>query len=235
MNENDRKPNKSAKGVPLRKRTQISKANRTMFLWVASASVVIGFAAVAIVFLAQMLMFNEKVLKEKDNTIAVLIANNKNIPKLQSQVKLLDLDQNLIDIKANPDDQPIQVILDALPSEANSLALGASIQEKFLNQATLNSLQVDPVEGVEIISESDNGASSDDESSNVINFRFSVSGDKESLKEILLKIEKSIRIIEILSLKVESQKDVLALTIKARAFYEPERIVELSNKVITNK
>jgi hypothetical protein len=34
----------------LRKRTQINKANRTMFVWVAGASVSVGFAGVITIF-----------------------------------------------------------------------------------------------------------------------------------------------------------------------------------------
>jgi len=49
------KPNDTA----LRKRTQISQANRTMFLWIAGASALVGFALVASIFLGQKLLFNE--------------------------------------------------------------------------------------------------------------------------------------------------------------------------------
>src|SRR5680860_1221365 len=140
------------KSIALRKRTQITMANRMMFLWVAGVSVVFGFALVGTIFLTQMLLFNERVLQEKDKTVAILKANNDNIQDLESQIRVLDTNQALIDSKAEPDDQAIQVILDALPSDANSLALGASLQNKSLagiEGLTLNSLQVDPVVGVE--------------------------------------------------------------------------------------
>ena len=67
------KPNDTA----LRKRTQISKANRTMFLWIAGASALVGFAVVTSIFLGQQLLFNEKVLLEKNKTVSTLNANNK--------------------------------------------------------------------------------------------------------------------------------------------------------------
>src|SRR5680860_739845 len=140
------------KSIALRKRTQITMANRMMFLWVAGVSVVFGFALVGTIFLTQMLLFNERVLQEKDKTVAILKANNDNIQDLESQIRVLNTNQALIDSKAKPDDQPVQVILDALPSDANSLALGASLQNKLLtgiSGLTLESLQVDPVVGVE--------------------------------------------------------------------------------------
>ena len=136
----------------IRKRTQIAKANRTMFLWVAGVSVVFGFALVGSIFLVQKTLYNERVLAEKNKTISILESNNSNIPELEAQVRVLDSNEALSTVKSNATDQALQVILDALPSEANSLALGASLQNKLLSGIaglSIDSLQVDPVVGVE--------------------------------------------------------------------------------------
>ena len=61
-----------SKNAAFRKRTQIAIANRIMFLWVAGVSVIFGFALVAIIFLSQMLMFNQRVIHEKETTVATL-------------------------------------------------------------------------------------------------------------------------------------------------------------------
>ena len=122
------KPNDTA----LRKRTQISKANRTMFIWIAASSALVGFAIVIAIFLGQKLVFNEKVLIENNKTISVLNADNKVVGDLKTQVQVLDTNTDLASVKASDSDQTIQVILDALPSDANSLALGASLQNKLL-------------------------------------------------------------------------------------------------------
>ena len=205
------------KNVALRKRTQIAKANRAMFIWVACASILVGFAVVGSIFLVQMLIFNEKVLSEKDNTVKILKTNNNNIPALESEVRALDANQALIDTKARPTDRALQVILDALPSELNSDALGSSLQEKLLigNGVSLKSLQVDPAVG--------NGT---------ITFNFSASGDEAALKLVLNNLERSIRTIEIISLKIENQGSIRLMTVRAKAFYEPKLLVELKNKVV---
>lgn len=225
------------KNAAIRKRTQIALANRVMFLWVAGVSVIFGFASVATIFLVQMTMFNERVIAEKNKTISVLKANNLNIEEIESQVRTLDANQALIDAKANTDDQAIQVILDALPSDANSLALGASIQKKLLagiDGLELNSLQVDPVVGVESLTGDTSvvNASSSSSVDNEITFRFSVKGSEENLKKVLVNLEKSIRAIDIISLKIEGQGDASIMSIQARAFYEPVKIVELKEKVV---
>jgi len=222
--------------VAMRKRTQIARANRVMFVWVAAVSVVVGFALVGSIFLAQKLFFNEKVLAEKNKTVAVLKANNANVAELEAQVRVLDSNQALIDSKAKPTDQAIQAILDALPSDANSLALGASLQTKLLagvDGLTVQSLQVDPVVGIEQLgADITTVASTTGVSANQITFRFSVSGTGDALKQALTNLERSIRAIDVTSLRIESQGTNQVLTIEARAFYEPAVVVELKDKLV---
>ena len=223
------------KKVALRKRTMIEKANRTMFVWVACASVVVGVSLVAIIFLVQMTIFNEKVLAEKNRTVATLKQNNKNIPDLEAAVRVLDTNQALIDSKANSDDQAVQVILDALPSDANSLAFGSSLQTKIFNipGLTIDKMQIDPVQGVELFDVSSQSVSgSNIAGQGEITFRISVVGSESALKQALLNIEKSIRTVDITKLKIETQSSSMVMTIEGRGYYEPARTVELKDKVI---
>ena len=228
------------KDAALRKRTQITKASRTMFLWVAVVSVIFGIALVCSIFLIQKIVFNEKVLAEKNKTVAVLTKNNANITDLEGNIRALDTNQDLINAKVSSDDQAVQVILDALPSDANSLALGASLQNKLLAGIpglTIVSLQVDPVIGIESLSGSTSTAtqvsavpSTTDASQ--ITFRFSVSGSEAALKTVLQNLEKSIRTVNISSLKIESQGANRLMTVQASAFYQPARVVQLTDKVV---
>lgn len=223
--------------LSMRKRTQIAKANRMMFVWVAGVSVVVGFALVGSIFLAQKLLFNEKVIAKKEETVSILKANNANISELEAQVRVLDSNQALTDAKAKPDDRAIQVILDALPSEANSLALGASLQSRLLagiDGLTVQSLQVDPVIGLEQLASDTvvETISTTGVSSNQITFRFAVSGAPDVLKTVLDRLERSIRAIDIISLRIESQGADQVLSVEARAFYEPAVVVELKDELV---
>ena len=225
------------KDTAIRKRTQIGKTNRAMFIWIAAASAVVGFALVASIFLGQKLVFNEKVLAEKNRTVATLKANIEIIPELENQIRVLDTNEALSSVKAKDGDQAIQVILDALPAEANSLALGASLQDKLLAGIpglTIDTLQVDPITGVESLS---NGGVVQDTStpatgSGEITFRFSVIGNQNALKKALVNIEKSIRAIEITSLEIESQGSAQVMTVYGKSFYEPAKEVGLQDKVV---
>jgi hypothetical protein len=225
------------KEAALRKRQQIASANRMMFLWVAGASVVIGFAIVGGYFLIQKLTFNQKVLNEKNHTISVLKKNNAAVEELRNNIRLLNTNQSLNDAKAPGEDKALQVVLDALPADANSLALGSSLQNKLvngINGLSLDSLKVDPVAGVE---GSTNGsvqdASSATTSSSQVTFSLTASStDSNALKQLLQRFEASIRTIDIDSLNLESTGGRLTLAVTAHAYYEPAVNVELKNKVV---
>jgi len=232
----------AAQETAIRKRQQIANANRMMLIWVAAISAIVGIAIVASLFLLQKAWFNEKVLSEKGKTAATLTENNKVVDALKDEIRVLNTNEALKSSMAPGEDQPIQVVLDALPSDANSSAFGSSLQEKFLSNPalTIESLTIDPVAGVESQSDenvqdasSDSAATSED--GNQITFRFSVSSDVNNagvLKDLLQKLERSIRAIDITMLTVETQGNRLVLTVDGHAFYEPAKTVELKDKTV---
>jgi hypothetical protein len=218
--------------VAIRKRTQIAKANKTMFLWIAIASALVGSALVVSIFLFQKAVFNEKVLGAKQDTVNALNTNNKVAPQLEDEIRVLDTDQALISSKANDSDQAIQVILDALPSDGNSLALGASLQNKLLagvpGITSIQSLRVDPIAGDDttVVDASATTAG------NEITFQLAIKGSQEGIKAVLQNFEKSIRLIKVTSMQIETQQDGQLLTLQAKAYYEPSKSIELTDKVI---
>lgn len=230
----------ATKETALRKRQQIARANRMMFMWVAGVSVVVGVAIVIALFLVQKALFNEKVLAEKTNTASSLEKNNEVIDELKDEIRVLNTNEALRSITESGEAQPVQVILDALPSDANSSALGSSLQEKFLNDPalTIESLNVDPIAGIEALGDTNvqDLSAATDGGENQISFRFSVSTGVENasaLKSLLQRLERSIRAINITMLDIETQGNRLILSVEGHAFYEPARTVELKNKTVT--
>ena len=216
---------KTKENVTISKRAQVNASNKSMFIWVSAASAILGFSIVVSIFFVQMLMFNERVLQEKNKTVSILEKNNANIKGLKSNIRAIDANQALIDSKAKSEDQAVQVILDALPSEANELALGASLQNKLLNNFSIESLKVDSVSSASdssvVVSQAASG-------SNQITFSFSINGTEEEFQQVLTNLEKSIRTVDITSLNIENGK----MVVQARAFYEPTRVVELKDKTV---
>lgn len=223
-------------GAGLRKRQQITRANRTMFIWVAAASVVVGFSLVIAVFLWQKISFGEKVLAEKSKTLAILDQDLQKIPALRDNIRLLETNQDLQSTRLKDDDPVVQSVLDALPADANSTALGSSLQAKLLNGVngvTLDAIKVDPVVGVE--TSVDGEAADADAGQNTINFNFTVSvasTNPDGLRDILLRLERSIRAITVTSLTVEQQGSRLVMSVTGHAYYQPAKTIDLKDKVV---
>lgn len=218
--------------IAVRKRMQIAKTNRIMFLWIAISSALIGIALVVSIFLVQRLIYNEAVIAKKQETVSTLKHNLNAVDSLKQEVRKLDVNAALLSARANDSDQAIQVILDALPSGANSTALGSSLQKRLLADVsglTLQTLQVDPVAGVETVL--DSGASGDGSFS--ITFNFTVAGSQSALKKVLQNLELSIRTIEVTSLRITGQPGgAQEMSVQGRAFYEPAKTIEFNEEAI---
>lgn len=216
-------PEKDA--TALRKRAQISKANRLMLIWVAIASVIVSASAVLVIVMAQKGAHNQKAITALSKTEKTLKDNNAHIEDLKNAIRALGSDQSLLDLRANESDNALQVILDALPADSNPSALGASIQTKLFP----SDLQV---ESLEILTTpvSETGVEEGAEAAvNKIGIRFSVKGDAAQLKTVFDRLERSIRTIQVLRVTIESAGDQQVLTVEAEAYYEPAKVLELKN------
>ena len=232
-------PEKNA-GAPqapaLRKRQQIENAGKNMFLWVAAAAALVGLCAVLSVSLFERITFKQEVINQKNETVGRLQDNIKIADSLKEQVRVLNTNQALLNTPRLDETEPLSVILDSLPSKANSSALGASLQQKLLNAngVSIDALTVDPIAGVE-----DNGegttVASDTIGENQIGFRFAVStasgpGAADRLKDVLKRLEKSIRTIDLTTVTIEQQGNRISLNAEGKAYYQPATTVELKDK-----
>lgn len=207
----------------LRKRQQISSANRMMFIWVAAGSGVVGVALVLSIFLVQQLLFNEKVLIRKNETIGALEKSQTAVDELKQQIAVRNTDQAFLDSRAKDSDKPLQVIIDALPDTANTAALGASLQNVLIpgSGIQLETLKVDPLD--------------DGSSDGVMNFSFSVSTGRESigeLRNLQQRLERSIRAINVKSVLVETSTTKVTMTVSGEAYFEPARKLELGSETV---
>lgn len=205
-----------------------------MFIWVAIASVLVGAAIVVNSFLIKKILFTEKVLSQKQDTLTTLTYNNKQVESLKTNVRALGVNQELMDSMNEDETNAVQVVLDALPSKANSSAFGSSMQQKILKSdyVDITMLNVDPVIGVE--SQDTTGlttmlaSTSSVAPAQPISFRFtiSVANDKiNELKDALTRVEKSIRPINITSITVTMQGSTAMLSGVGETYYLPAKSV----------
>lgn len=221
----------------IRKRQQIFKANRMMFLWVAMASAVIGFALVISISLMQRIIYNQKVIGEKNKTYSTLANNNKKISQLEDQIKTINYSSDVLKkLRAKDSDDPIQVVLDALPSDSNRLALGSSLQNVLLANipgSSLESMKVESTAEAGSVKKSTATTGTVENNSLDVTFTLKInSGSEDSIREMLTRLEKSIRTFKVTNVKIEYSLDKMNVTVTAKAYYEPAKVVELTEKVV---
>lgn len=218
----------------LRKRQQISGANRMMFMWVAIASALISFAAVVSFFMIQRLAYNQRVIGAQEKSINTIRANMTAADTLLKEVKVKNTSSMLTLLKANEADEPAQVILDALPSNPNSAAFGASLQEKFLNKpgVRIDAVSVTPIQGVEDdgTAATDAGSATGSTNYSKILFSYTVSvptGRADLLWEIIKDMERSIRAVNVTNLSIDNNSSEISMKVDGEAYYQPAATLQL--------
>ena len=222
----------SERGKAIKKRQQIDKASRKMFLAVAVASFLTGFALVASVFIINKMVFNTRVISEKNKTYNTLLNNNSGIIRLADQVRSLEVNEDLLSVRLNDEEQAFRVILDALPAIGNSTALGASLKEKILSVpgVSVESIIVNPT-----IEESSGAILEGDTSSSIatpIEFTFKVVGAVSNLSQVLKNLERSIRpiVVDTIRFEVSTIDAQSSIMVTGHSFYEPMAEAKLGSK-----
>lgn len=217
---------KDVEGI-VRKRSLIAKTRKAVFLWVMGASSVIGAAIVVAVMLVQTIVFNAEILSEKNETLATIESNIRAVPELEASVVQLNTNAELREVRLNDNARPLQAILDALPADENSLALGASLQQRIFTD--IPGLSVDAM-SIDTASE---GVAATGDSATAgggvlpLSFSATLSGDAESLKRGLQRAERSIRALDITSISATGTGNTVSLQLTGVAYYLPEQDLSL--------
>lgn len=215
----------------MKKRQQIDHSSRTMFLWVAGASVIVAFALVAAIFIFQNIVFKEKVLSAKNETASKLSQNIETAKELNQEIKLLQGNRTLGQISSSTEKtNNLDKIFAALPYDNDEIAVGSSLESTLLTGLNIENLSVG-----EQISVTETVAPIESSTTNAqpISFGFKASGTEEQLKELFMKLNRSIRPITINSLQLEPAGDNrLSATVSASTFYQSPTKFELTKKVI---
>lgn len=215
----------------LSKRQQINASSKTVFIWVAGASIVAAFSAVAVGFMFKQLLFNEKVLAAKVTTESNLKSDLQTSDTLQKNVNLLLSNSALNSVKTGSDSSNLQVVFDALPSSYDSANFGASLQGVLLNGSVAS------IESLSVASPDDTGVSASTSTATSgtnaqsMPFSVTVTGSADQIKAALANMENSIRPIHITSLTIDGGTPLTA-RISGETYYDPTVNLALTTKVI---
>lgn len=216
----------------LSKRQQISASSKTVFIWVAGASILAAFSVVAVIFLARQLVFNEKVLSAKATTESNLKSNLQTADALKKNVNLLLSSSQLNAVKTSSDSSNLQVVFDALPVAYDSANFGASLQGVLLNGTVAS------IENLSVVNPEDqNGAAAVTSGVSLpgtaqpMPFVLTITGSGDQIKTALLNMEQSIRPIRITAITIDGGTPLTA-RINGETYYDPAVDLSLTSKVI---
>lgn len=233
----------------IKKRQQITNTRKQVFTWVALAAALVVICLVVGWNLMQRINYQNKVNRDVGKTAQTMHDNVEAADKLIKNVNALKANAALSLPNLKADDSTVfQVVIDALPTEDDSVALSSSLQNKILSKSgvTIEQINVDTTE-----SDSSSGSSSSSSSSSgssksgvskaddiqfpvakPITFRVSLVGSFDSVKSALQDIESTIRPITITKLTIDGSDDKLNATIEAQTYYSSKVNFKLGKKEI---
>lgn len=232
----------SAEEKPLtgiKKRQQISDARKQVFGMVALASAAVVVCIMVGMNVFNRIMYQNKVNSELSNTLKIMDNNVENIDKVIENVDALrtNTDLNLPNLKAD-DSTVFQVIIDALPTENDSVALSSSLQNKILatSGVFIEQLTVDNVENVVSSTSGEEEAVSSSTPqmpvAKAISFRVGFTGSIDAVNQTLRDIEKTIRPITINQISIDGSDEELTVIIDATTYYSENVDFQLGSKEI---
>ncbi len=216
------------------KRVMIDKANVTVVIAVSIAVFVTIFCLVASKALLSQRAYQARVIGAQEQARDQLQANIKAADALTTSYKAFaSAPQNVIGGSATGsgerDGDNARIVLDALPSKYDFPALATSLEKLIKGQ----NLAIASITGTDDESNQQATSASDSPKPVEMPFKVSVSGNYDSVQNLIKVFELSIRPININQLTFKaSQGGSLSLDVDAKTYYQPEKGFEFKTEVV---
>lgn len=213
----------------VKKRQQIQQANRIVFIWVAIAAVAITVALVLAQFMMKQFFFNTKVISAQVKTNDTLVKNLDVYEPLKTDVSKLVANSDLARLRVQDSDSALQVVIDAMPTTDEPIALIASLQQVVLAKSgasisDVTLLQAAPSDTGEVVVAT--------AGMQPVSFMIKANGSYDSIKKLMQDMHNSIRPISVTGLKVTGSNANMAVEITANTFYAIPRTVDMTKETI---
>lgn len=221
----------------LKKRQQITDTRKQVFIMVAAAAAAVVVCVMVGYNLFQRIQYQNKVNSELEKTAKTMDNNVDSVDSLISNINALKTDTNLTLPNLKSDNRSVfNVIIDALPTEDDSVALSSSLQHKILSRsgASIEQISVDSTSSssTATTTTTTTSGSASFPTAQAISFRVSFSGSYATVVSTLEDIEKTIRPISINSMTVEGSDDDLTVSINATTYYSSSVSFSLGEETI---
>ena len=214
------------------KRIGVDKTNARIVAITAGAAFLVVFFLVASFSLFSTLTYQNRIIKAKKEAVTQLKSNIKARDSLvASYTKFAESQQNFIGGSSNgaggQDGSNAKIVLDALPSKYDFPALTASLEKMAFDQkVTINELTGTDDEVAQSNQASNSPATIE------IPFEIKVKGDYAAAQRLVDSFDRSIRPIQLQTMKVTGDAKEITLTVTAKTFYQPAKTLSIRTKVI---
>lgn len=219
--------------APTTKRVQIDKANATMVLAVVISSFIFVFSIVAVKALWSQRGYQQRVITKKQKARDQLKKNVDAAQNLETAYKsFVDQNQNIIGGDHNgtgpKDGDNAKIILDALPSKYDFIAMANSMNSLF----STGGIKVAGISGTDDEVNQAKNASSPTPQPIPMPFTISVQGSYDSVRKMIATIEKSIRPVDVDTLLISGSDDKLTVNITAKTYYQAAKSLKINTEVV---
>jgi hypothetical protein len=176
------------------------------------------------------IIYNGKVLTELDATSRTLETNISNSKTLKNNIGDLNKNTTLSNLRVDQKDQPMNVVIDSMPSLDDRPSLASSLQKVILAKHGASIYSI----GVNTSSASTNLATSKTTANYLpITFDFTLVGSQDAIKATIIDIENTIRPIMITNLILTANGDAeMRAAVTATTYYSPLTNYAMTDKVI---
>lgn len=216
------------------KRAQIDKANLTMVVAVAIAAFITVFSLISVKALWSRQSYQSLVIEKREKARDQLIANVDEAKKLTESYKVFVASTENV-IGGNPtgsgqkDGDNARIVLDALPSKYDFPALTSSVEKLAIDRG----LKIEALTGTDDELAQAQTAATSTPVAIEMPFTLGVSGKYDSLKDLVLNFEKSIRPFRVTKLVFTGgNTGEVKLSVDAKSYYQPEKSLEFKKEVV---
>jgi hypothetical protein len=215
------------------KRILIDKTNSRIVIYTSIAAFMVVFTLVASKTLIGEAMFQNRVITAKKTAVSQLKTDIASTSNLVTAYKaFVSTPQNVIGGDPSgtgpKDGDNAKVVLDALPSKYDFPALATSLEKLLTSQ----NVQIQSISGTdqEVAQEPDQS------SSNPVPvpmpFQVSVTGNYQSIQNLVTAFSSSIRPFQIQTMLISGNDNQMTMTMTAQTYYQPEKVFNVAKKVV---
>lgn len=214
------------------RRTLITATSKTMFLWVAGASVIVVAALVILFYMFKQFSFNNEVVSAKWKAADTLKKNVSSFQVLKKNIDNLTADDALASVRSQNGDN-LQVVVDALPVSGDSTLFAASLQNIIAPRSGV-SLETVTIPTPATVTSADGTTTDQANSSQPIEMVYQIQavGTYQSIQNFLANLEKTIRPVHVTSIELRGSDAILWASITLKTYYQPVKDINITKKVI---